>query len=76
LLPEFRGQGIGGLIKQELITRARAIGYHTLIARLVADNTASFDNNARHGYEVVGTLRESGCVEGRWHDVVIMQLML
>lgn len=76
LLPEHRGKGIGGLIKGELIERARGLGYHTLIARLVADNAASFENNLRAGYEVVGTLRESGFVNDRWHDVVIMQLML
>jgi L-amino acid N-acyltransferase len=76
LLPQYTGQGIGGLIKRELIVRARALGYHTLIARLVADNTASYENNARTGYQVVGTLREAGYVNGRWHDVVIMQLML
>jgi phosphinothricin acetyltransferase len=76
LLPGNRGRGIGGAIKQALIQRARELGYHTLIARLVADNAASFENNRRNGYEVVGTLRDAGFVNGRWHDVVIMQLML
>jgi len=76
LLPEQRGRGIGGLLKQALIARARELGYHTLIARLVADNAASFENNRRSGYEVVGTLRQAGRVDGRWHDVIIMQLLL
>jgi len=76
LLPEHRGKGIGGHIKRELIQRARQLGYHTLIARLVADNRASFENNSRNGYAVVGTLRDAGKVDGRWHDVIIMQLML
>ena len=76
LLPGKQGRGIGGVIKQALIVRARVLGYHTLIARLVADNLASYENNARSGYEVVGTLREAGNVNGRWHDVVIMQLIL
>jgi L-amino acid N-acyltransferase len=76
LLPGNQGRGIGDVIKRALIERARERGYHTLIARLVADNTASFENNKRNGYEVVGTLREAGHVDGRWHDVIIMQLML
>jgi phosphinothricin acetyltransferase len=76
LLPDQRGRGIGHAIKQALIARAREMGYHTLIAKLVADNTASMENNVRNGYEVAGRLRESGYVDGRWHDVVILQLML
>lgn len=69
-------RGYGSMLKRALIERCRELGYHHLVAKVVADNTASIEYNRRFGYEVVGTQREVGFVDGQWRDVTIMQLLL
>ena len=73
---EFTGRGYGTRLKRALIERCRAAGYHHLVAKVFADNTASIAYNLRLGYEVVGTQREIGFRGGRWVDVTILQLLL
>ena len=69
-------KGYGSYIKAELIERCKKYGYHHLIARIWASNTASIEYNKRFGYEMVGIQREIGYVDGQWQDVVVMQLVL
>ena len=70
------GAGHGSRIKRALIERCRASGYHHLVARVFADNTASVAYNQRLGYTIVGTQRQIGFRSGRWVDVTILQLLL
>jgi L-amino acid N-acyltransferase YncA len=72
----LRGQGLGTVLKRAVIERARSLGYHHLVARILASNEASIAYNQRLGYEIVGTQREVGVVDGRWCDVVLLQLLL
>ena len=69
-------RGYGSMLKLAVIERCRELGYHHLVAKIVADNTASLEYNKRFGYSVVGTQREVGLIDGRWRDVTIMQLIL
>lgn len=71
-----RGAGLGSLVLAELIRRARALEHHSILARITARNSASLRLHARHGFEMVGTERESAYKLGRWHDVTIMQRRL
>lgn len=73
---QHTGRGLGTRIKGALIERCRALDYHHLVARVFADNTTSIAYNQRLGYEIVGTQREIGFRNGRWVDVVILQLLL
>jgi phosphinothricin acetyltransferase len=73
---EHTGQGHGTRIKAAQIERCRAMGYHHMLARIMAVNTASIEYNKRFGYEVVGRQREAGFKNGRWQDIVILQLVL
>lgn len=70
------GQRIGSRLKLALIERCRELGYHHLVAKILAVNVASIEYNKRLGYEVVGVQREIGFKNGAWCDVVIMQLVL
>jgi len=70
------GRGIGSRIKRALVERCNELGYHHLVAKIFADNVASIEYNKNLGYEVVGKQREVGFKEGRWCDVVILQLIL
>jgi phosphinothricin acetyltransferase len=70
------GRGYGTRLKCAVIERCRQYGYHHLFAKAWKDNKASIKYNQKLGYEIVGTQREIGYINGRWIDVVIMQLIL
>lgn len=72
----IRRKGHGTRIKNALIDRCKAMGYHHMVAKIFADNTGSIAYNERLGYEIVGRQREIGYKNGRWQDIVIMQLVL
>jgi L-amino acid N-acyltransferase len=69
-------QGYGTFLKKWVIEKCRELGYHHLVAKIFATNTASIAYNKKLGYELVGTQREIGFVDGAWQDVTIMQLIL
>jgi phosphinothricin acetyltransferase len=69
-------RGIGGVILKDLIRRAREIGYHSIIASIDGEQTASIAFHARHGFVEVGHLKQVGFKFDRWLDVFYMQLML
>lgn len=70
------GQGYGRHLKRAVIERCRQYGYHHLFVKAWKDNKASIKYNQKLGYEIVGTQKEIGYINGRWIDVVIMQLIL
>jgi L-amino acid N-acyltransferase len=72
----LRRQGLGTLLKRAVIERAARLGYHHLVAKVLSSNAASIAYNLALGYEIVGTQREAGRLDGRWVDVTIMQLVL
>lgn len=72
----WRGKGLGGLILEALIDRARCCGHHSMIARVIADNEASLRLHERHGFARVGHERQVALKLGRWLDVLTLQRML
>ena len=60
----------------ELVARARAAGFHVMIADIEAGNAGSIRLHERLGFEVCGTVRQVGTKYGRWLDITIMQLVL
>lgn len=68
--------GLGSRLKVSIIDKCRVLGYHHLVAKIFASNIASIEYNRKLGYEVVGTQREVGNIDGKWLDVTIMQLLL
>ena len=76
LRPEARGQGVGSALLRELIVRARVHGFHTIIAGISAEQTASVALHAKFGFTTVAQLREVGFKFSRWLDVLYMELML
>ena len=73
---DHRGRGIGLALMLDLVERAAAHGFHSIIARIVGDHDASIALHARAGFEVIGREHEVGRKFGRWLDVVLMQRML
>ncbi len=69
-------KGYGSYIKRAVIERCKAYGYHHLVAKIWASNTASIEYNKNFGYELVGIQKEIGYMNGRWQDIALMQLVL
>lgn len=71
-----RGQGHGKRLLEELIRRAQAQNYHTLIGVIDAANTASIKLHASLGFAECARIREVGYKFNRWLDVVFYQRIL
>ena len=69
-------RGLGSLLLADSINRARALGHHTVIALIDAEQAPSIDLHRGHGFVQVAHLREVGFKFGRWLDVVYLQRML
>src|SRR3954447_13719416 len=72
----WRGKGVGRVLLEQLIERARAIGFHKMVLAAMAFNTAGLALYTRAGFERVGVYREQGQLDGRWVDVTIMEKIL
>ena len=71
-----QGQGVGRLLLQAMVDTARAHGFHSMIARIVADHEASIALHSACGFDVIGHESEVGRKFGRWLDVTVMQRLL
>jgi phosphinothricin acetyltransferase len=71
-----RRRGVGRVLMDGLIARARAMEKHVMIAGIEATNEPSLELHARLGFAKVGHLRAVGRKFDRWLDLVFMQLML
>jgi phosphinothricin acetyltransferase len=68
--------GLGRLLVMEVVERARAGGFRTILAKISADNEASIALHAALGFVDAGRERQVGFKFGRWLDLATMQLML
>lgn len=71
-----RGKGLGKLLMQTLIERARTLGKHVMVAAIEANNTGSVRLHASLGFAHVGHMKEVGTKFGAWLDLAFMQLNL
>ncbi|HEY5250423.1 MAG TPA: GNAT family N-acetyltransferase [Acidimicrobiales bacterium] len=71
-----RGEGVGRLLLEELVSLATRQGFHTVIARTSGDNQPSIALHQGCGFVLIGVEREVGRKFGRWIDVAILQRML
>ncbi|MCA6124822.1 N-acetyltransferase [Bradyrhizobium sp. WSM 1704] len=73
---DHRGRGLGRTIVDELMTAARALGKHVMIAGIDGGNPASLRLHAQAGFVEVARMPEVGRKFGRWLDLVFMQRVL
>ncbi len=74
--PDQRNRGIGSMLLQALISRARSAGLHVIVARISTSNQTSIRLVMRHGFVSVGTMKEVGIKFGDYVDVEVLQLLL
>ena len=72
----YHRRGIGLALMERVLSTARELGYHSIIAGITAEQTASVGLHERLGFTKVAHFREVGHKFDRWLDVVQYQLML
>jgi phosphinothricin acetyltransferase len=74
--PNHIGKGIGKLILENLIHLAKAKKLHTMIGVIDAENQSSIEFHKKFGFEIAGTIKDSGFKFDRWLHSVFVQKML
>lgn len=70
---DSRGQGVGTALLKTIVERAKALGKHTMIAGVDAENVASLRFLERFGFERAAHLREVGFKFNRFLSLVFLQ---
>lgn len=73
---DWHGRGIGSLLLADLIERARALGHHTMLGGIDADQKGSMALHAKFGFVECAVFKQVGYKQDRWLDVIWMQKML
>ncbi|MBE5106715.1 N-acetyltransferase [Bacillus thuringiensis] len=73
---EYRKNGIGSSLMEELITIAKEREYMTLIAGIDAENEKSIALHQNYGFVHAGTIKTAGYKFDRWLDLAFYQLEL
>jgi L-amino acid N-acyltransferase YncA len=71
-----RGCGLGGALAAALRDRAEQTAFSKLLGKCFSENTAALQLVARYGFRTVGVHLRHGQVDGQWHDVVLVELLL
>jgi len=74
--PDHQRKGVGQKLMKHLLELAADHGFHSIIARISAENDGSVLLHETVGFEHIGREREVGRKFGRWVDIVVMQYML
>jgi len=72
---EHRGKGLGKRVLAEIIRRAEAQDYHTIVAGICSENVESIEMHRKQGFVFAGRVREAGFKFGRWLDLDFYQLL-
>jgi phosphinothricin acetyltransferase len=71
---EQRGRGVGRVLLDELVARARGLGMRAILAKIDSGNDASLKLHGRAGFVKVGQLPGVIYKFDQWLDVSILQL--
>ncbi len=70
---DYSGRGLGRLLLEALIDRARASGVHVMVAAVDGANADSIAFHERLGFTTVARMPEVGRKFDRWLELVLMQ---
>lgn len=73
---DFRGQGIGKKLMEQVLEAGKDAGLHTVLSRIVEGNDSSIYLHRIFGFDYIGVMREVGFKFDRLLDVILMQKML
>ncbi|WP_350309467.1 MULTISPECIES: N-acetyltransferase family protein [unclassified Corynebacterium] len=66
----------GGALLSATIDAAREAGKHVLVVAIEGSNEGSIALHKKYGFQRVGLLPQVGTKNGRWLDMMLMQVML
>ncbi|MBK9735909.1 MAG: N-acetyltransferase [Saprospiraceae bacterium] len=69
----FRGQGIGTKLLEQLITISEENGIWTINGVVFAENEASIRIHKKCGFRVVGIKEKIGQLNGQWKDNMVLE---
>jgi L-amino acid N-acyltransferase len=72
----YNGKGIGSILLERLTILAKENGFHSIVAIISADQTASINLHKKFNFKQAALLKEAGIKFGKRLDVVYYQLML
>ncbi|MEM1357076.1 MAG: N-acetyltransferase family protein [Bacteroidota bacterium] len=67
------GRGTGTALYEALLPATEALGYRYLCAKIWGTNIGSVSFHERHGFQLVGTQKGIGLVNGKREDVILME---
>lgn len=70
---QFRGQGIGKLLLEELVSSSEEQDIWTVQSGILKENTASIELHKRCGFKILGVREKLGKLNGVWRDIVLME---
>ncbi|MFM9872342.1 MAG: arsinothricin resistance N-acetyltransferase ArsN1 family A [Fimbriimonadaceae bacterium] len=73
---DARGRGFGTAVLSEFIETVRVRGFHKIVGNLMAGNGASAAVMGRCGFREVGVYERHGQLDGEWHDVRVMEILI
>ncbi|HEV7730810.1 MAG TPA: GNAT family N-acetyltransferase [Candidatus Binatia bacterium] len=71
-----RGGGLGTVLLDALVERARAAGIHVMVAGVDGGNAGSLRFHVARGFQEVARMPQVGRKYGRWVDLVLLQRLL
>lgn len=69
------GKGYGKILYTQLLKQVRNFSYHHVVAKIRACNQKSIQFHQNFGFSRVGVQKEVGFSQGKWQDIIIMQLV-
>ena len=69
----FRGQGVGKLLLNELVKSSERQGIWTVQAGILKENVASIELHKKCGFKILGVREKLGKLSGQWRDIVLME---
>ena len=72
----YRGRGVGDALLGALLERMRDMGVRLVIASITSTNRTSIRLHQKHGFEIMGEMRNAGYKFGQWHSTTYMQVDL
>jgi L-amino acid N-acyltransferase YncA len=73
---DARRRGIGKALLEALAAEAARAGYHKLVGKIFASNTASIALVRECGWREVGVHQRHGQLDGEWKDVLVVERLL
>jgi ribosomal protein S18 acetylase RimI-like enzyme len=76
LLPELRGQEVGGRLMRQTLEAARVFGLHRVELTVREDNKNAITLYKKIGFEIEGLMRDAMKVDDACENVVLMAILL